>query len=347
MTVQFLATEYYIYVVQDSGFFTWLLGTYRAVSLSRIPLESYTPLLPENVGSAIKHGRTNIKPLASVSQFFDGYAESAEAPMIPLPSEPFPHDIGVRLISRQRLSPSIYRLRFAPSLGGFYLTTRPGQHFALTANVPGAGSVTRAYSPISMNYEHGYVEFMIKCFADGKLSRHLTQSMRVGGVIQMYGPMGIYHYIPRRHQRLLLIAGGSGLAPLLKIIKCSLENREDQTTMTLLYFCREKPTPLLDELQAYEDASGGLLKTIVFDSARPTDDDAREKILKLSSQTVGEPSTKRPWQWWSDSDREDGSSAKILICGPPMFNGKLVQMLLGKEGSCSPAEVYAFGWSDH
>ncbi len=102
-------------------------------------------------------------------------------------------------------------------LGGYELGTLaflPGQYVNL--RVPGSEQ-TRAYSFSSMPQD-GKVSFLIRNVPGGLMSGYLTGAAKAGDEMTMTGPLGSF-YLRDIKRPLLLLAGGTGLAPFLAMLE--------------------------------------------------------------------------------------------------------------------------------
>ena len=59
--------------------------------------------------------------------------------------------------------------------------------------------------------------------------------MKIGDALRVKGPKGNFLYTPNLVSHLSLIAGGTGISPMIQIIRAALKNPSDRTTITLLY----------------------------------------------------------------------------------------------------------------
>jgi len=147
-----------------------------------------------------------------------------------------------------------------------------GQHLYLSAKVDDK-LVVRPYTPTSSDDDQGYVEFMIKVYfkdqhpkflEGGKMSQHL-ESLKIGDTIDFRGPNGLIVYegkgkflvrsdkksqpIVRKVKNVGMIAGGTGITPMLQIIKDILKHEDDPTKISLLFANQTEDDILLkDEL---------------------------------------------------------------------------------------------------
>lgn len=105
----------------------------------------------------------------------------------------------------------------------------PGQY--VNIQVPGTPHV-RAYS---FSSQPGSLEgrFLIRNVPGGMMSQWLTQRARPGDRLTLSGPMGSF-YLRHGERPLLMLAGGTGLAPLLSMLH-TLQTQGRQRPVMLLY----------------------------------------------------------------------------------------------------------------
>ncbi|XP_036614173.1 NADH-cytochrome b5 reductase-like isoform X1 [Trichosurus vulpecula] len=116
--------------------------------------------------------------------------------------------------------------------GNEQLGLSPGQHLILRGTVDGL-EIQRAYTPISHRNSEGYFEVLIKCYETGLMSQYV-KSWKVGDTAFWRGPFGGFPYRPNQYGELLMLAAGTGLAPMLPILKEITDNEEDETFVTLV-----------------------------------------------------------------------------------------------------------------
>ena len=90
----------------------------------------------------------------------------------------------------------------------------PGQYVNIA--VPGTDQ-TRSYS-FSTGADSRHLSFLIKYAAGGAMSEYLAQRCAVGDRLELTGPMGSF-FLRESTRPLLLLAGGTGLAPVLSILE--------------------------------------------------------------------------------------------------------------------------------
>lgn len=141
-----------------------------------------------------------------------------------------------KLESTEHVSPNTTRQRFVfPS---------PDQESGLTvascivarATIDGK-VVVRPYTPVSLNHQKGYLELVIKGYPQpgGIMSRHI-QGLKPGvDSIEFKGPFKKIEYKANMKKKIGMIAGGTGVTPMLQVIREILSNPEDHTEVSLLF----------------------------------------------------------------------------------------------------------------
>jgi len=112
-----------------------------------------------------------------------------------------------------------------------------GQHISLGAKIDGQDrDVVRSYTPISSDETPGYFDLLIKSYPTGNISKHMA-SLMVGQTMKVRGPKGAMVYKPNMVKRFGMIAGGTGITPMLQIIRAIIRNRElaDNTEIDLIF----------------------------------------------------------------------------------------------------------------
>ncbi|XP_050115362.1 NADH-cytochrome b5 reductase-like protein isoform X3 [Malus sylvestris] len=94
--------------------------------------------------------------------------------------------------------------------------------------------VIRPYTPISDPDAKGYFDLLIKVYPEGKMSQHFT-SLKPGDVVEVKGPIEKLRYTPNMKKHIGMIAGGTGITPMLQVIEAILKNPDDTTQVSLLY----------------------------------------------------------------------------------------------------------------
>ena len=96
---------------------------------------------------------------------------------------------------------------------------RAGQHVDVRLTAEDGYQAQRSYS-IASAPEDGRVELLVERLEDGEVSPYLTDEIRPGDGLELRGPIGgWFAWEAREGGPLLLVAGGSGIAPLMAMIR--------------------------------------------------------------------------------------------------------------------------------
>ncbi len=91
----------------------------------------------------------------------------------------------------------------------------PGQYVHL--RIPGT-AVMRSYSMANPRDESGLLRFYVKVLAAGAMSEYVSARARPGDAIGVLGPFG-HFYLRPPIRPIVMVAGGTGLAPMLAILE--------------------------------------------------------------------------------------------------------------------------------
>lgn len=126
-----------------------------------------------------------------------------------------------------------YRLQL-PEFSPLGLTI--GQHIVIR-DVHNGSAVSRQYTPVSDVSSVGHFDLLIKIYQHGKMSQ-CVQKWKVGTSIEVRGPFGNFQYFANKYRKLILLAAGTGIAPMSQIIQGILGNEEDETMIQMFYACK-------------------------------------------------------------------------------------------------------------
>lgn len=162
--------------------------------------------------------------------------------------------------------------------------------------------VIRPYTPISDPDAKGYFDLLIKVYPEGKMSQHFA-SLKPGDVVEMKGPIEKFRYSPNMKKHIGMIAGGSGITPMLQVIDAILKNPDDNTQVSLLYANVSPDDILLKKKLDILAASNPNLK-VFYTVDNPTKDWlGGQGYISKEVAVKGLPSP--------------GDDSLILVCGPP------------------------------
>ncbi|KAK8209020.1 NADH-cytochrome b5 reductase [Zalaria obscura] len=120
-----------------------------------------------------------------------------------------------------------------------------GQHISLAATLPvtdpktgvtAEKEIVRSYTPTSSDADQGHFDLLIKSYPTGNISKHLA-SLKIGDKMKVKGPKGAMVYTPNMVKCFGMIAGGTGITPMLQIIRAIQRGRKhgDTTEVDLIF----------------------------------------------------------------------------------------------------------------
>jgi 3-ketosteroid 9alpha-monooxygenase subunit B len=183
---------------------------------------------------------------------------------------------------------------------------RPGQF--LTLKVPCADAIVqRCYSLSSAPGIDRAPKITVKRVRDGRVSNWMCDSIQPGDELDVMAPAGVF--TPRSLDGdLLLFAGGSGITPVLSILKSALVNGRGM--LTLIYANRDAQSVIFsEELRQLGQRHAGRLRVIHW----------LDSVQGIPQQRHLEELA-RPW-----------STQECFICGPALFmeNALAAMLALG------------------
>lgn len=146
---------------------------------------------------------------------------------------------------------------------------KSGQFLTLIAPVNGK-EVRRAYSLCSSPFVDSDLAVTVKKVDGGLLSNWLAANLKEGQKLRVMEPMGQFttEYARDRKRHLVMFAGGSGITPMMSIIK-SILSQEPESIVSLIYCNRDVDSIIFrDALDKMQTRDEGRLHVIhVLDSA--------------------------------------------------------------------------------
>lgn len=133
-------------------------------------------------------------------------------------------------------TPSVATLTFEVPAWAGHLA---GQHLDIRLTAPDGYRAERSYS-IASAPDQRTIEITVEKLDDGEISPFLLGEVTVGDILEVRGPIGDYFtWIPGGMAPLLLVAGGSGIVPLMAMLR-HRAHLGDRTRMHLLYSSRTR-----------------------------------------------------------------------------------------------------------
>ncbi|KXN70707.1 ferredoxin reductase-like protein [Conidiobolus coronatus NRRL 28638] len=169
-------------------------------------------------------------------------------------------------------------------------------------------NVIRPYTPTSEENAKGHFDFIIKHYEGGPMSTHI-HNLKVGDTLEVKGPFPKYFYKANTIDEAGLIAGGTGITPMLQLIRKILDNPADKTKINLIFANNTTKDILLkDELDklAKQHADRFKVKYVIAKQESGWTGDVGFVTKDLIKKTL------------QGSQNKD---SMVFVCGPdPMIN---------------------------
>jgi ferredoxin-NADP reductase len=188
----------------------------------------------------------------------------------------------------------------------------PGQHVDVRLTAEDGYRAERAYS-IASAPDGRRIELAVERLDDGEVSPYLTGELRHGDRLELRGPVGGYFvWEPGRGGPLLLVAGGSGVVPLMAMLRHRAA-ADGEVPARLLYSSRTVEDVIYrEELDRLAAAGNGPTVTHALTRAQPPGwDGYARRIDAVMLEEVG----------WRPGERP-----LVYVCGPT----RLVESVAGQ-----------------
>jgi ferredoxin-NADP reductase len=200
------------------------------------------------------------------------------------------------------------------------IAMRPGQFLTFEWVIDGK-RVPRSYSICSSPTRRSFVEITPKRVEDGYVSQFLNDRAQIGLEVKARGPYGRFYFDGSKHKRIVLIAGGSGITPMIAMLRY-MDDLCIPVHATLIYCVRtEHDVFFKEEFAALQERLKTFRYVLVF--SRPSSD----------------------WRGWEgrlrrevlDHELEKPAESTFFLCGPPAFM-ELGRTLL-KDMAVEPSRI--------
>ena len=191
-------------------------------------------------------------------------------------------------------------LRFL--VDGAPLSARPGQFLTFQWRIDGV-LVPRSYSICSSPAQTAYVEITPKRVPNGRVSSFLNERAGVGLAVEATGPFGQFCFDEGRHRRVVMIAGGSGITPMMSMLRY-MDDRCLRIPALLLYCVRTRNDLMFDdELRDLSRRLQNFRMVVVLSRPDSTWNGPRGR---LSRDVIA-------------AHVDDVPASTLFLCGPPPF----------------------------
>jgi ferredoxin-NADP reductase len=152
----------------------------------------------------------------------------------------------------QKRTPTVTSFYFTPSAS---FSFRAGQHVEVRLTAPDGYRAQRAYSIASAPEHRENIELAIEKLATGEVSPFFHEVAQTGDEIELRGPIGGHFVWSVADGGPVLLAGaGSGVAPLMSMIRHHAEQKSNAPLILLLSARTWEDVIFRDELLALDDA---------------------------------------------------------------------------------------------
>lgn len=230
-----------------------------------------------------------------------------------------------RVLAIDSLDREIRILRIAPADGGRFAFAA-GQYVRLHL----APGLQRDYSIANAPDADGLadrLEFHVR-LSGGAGSRHIAEQLAVGATIGVEGPLGTAFWRSRHSGLAVLVAGGSGLAPMLAIAEAATDGPHDEELV--LYAGVREPADLYcaDRLAAIAAANPRFRQVLLLSAGEPPDASWRSGLPGDAIR----------------ADFDDLAGAKAFLAGPGAMIAHTVPILLAL--GVAPEDIHSDGYDN-
>ena len=182
----------------------------------------------------------------------------------------------------------------------------PGQHVDVRLTAPDGYRAQRSYSIASAWRESGKVELTVQRLDDGEVSPYLTDVLEVGDQIELRGPVGGWFVWRETQSRpVLLIGGGSGVVPLMAMVRARGLSRAKQP-FRLIYSVRTPDDVIYrEELPRHVRDDPGF--DLLVNYTRKAPEGSRNPPKRIDVATINS-------HGWPPDFTPD-----VYVCGPTTF----------------------------
>ncbi|PZS33100.1 MAG: oxidoreductase [Pseudonocardiales bacterium] len=173
---------------------------------------------------------------------------------------------GARLVERRDETPNARTLVFeVPAWPGHLV----GQHVDVRLTAEDGYQAVRNYS-LAAPSDADLVALTVQRVPDGEVSPYLTEGLSIGDSVELRGPLGGWFvWRPTERDPVLLVAGGSGIVPLMAMVRAR-RSAGSRVPFRLVYSVRTpQDTCYADELRVPRAGDGGLDVSYLFTRTAP------------------------------------------------------------------------------
>ncbi|MDE3069496.1 MAG: ferredoxin reductase [Acidobacteriota bacterium] len=199
---------------------------------------------------------------------------------------------------------------------------RAGHSVNLTVEIAGVRQ-TRPYSPAgSQHARGGSIELTVSTHPDGLVSRYLRDHAKPGMIVGLSAPQGSFTLPEPRPRRVLLIAGGSGITPVMAMLR-TLRDERFTGEVGFLQYARSPDLALYtEELEALAACQDNI--RLARGYTRGGDGELAGRFALAHARAV----------------MPDPRHAATFVCGPPALIGAVQRSLRAARLPAPSAETF-------
>jgi ferredoxin-NADP reductase len=204
-----------------------------------------------------------------------------------------------------------------------------GQHVDVRLTAEDGYQAERSYS-IASPPDGRRVELTVQRVRDGEVSPYLVEEMMVGDELELRGPVGGW-FVWRAQEPgpVLLIAGGSGIVPLMAMMR-ERARTDSEAPFSLLYSVRSPDDVFYaGELSGLARDGGGIGVSLLYTRAAPAG--ATRPVGRIGPDDL------------TAAARPPGSGVRAYVCGPTAFVEAVAGLLVAQGHDASAIRTERFG----
>jgi ferredoxin-NADP reductase len=205
-----------------------------------------------------------------------------------------------------------------------------GQHFDVRLTAPDGYQAQRSYSIASGPERPGEIDLTVELIPDGEVSPFFHEVVRIGDELEVRGPVGgPFTWQSSMGGPLLLIAGGSGIVPIMSMLRHRIAAAPDLPTV-LLYSSRSLDDVIFrSELEQMARNDPNLTVSLTLTRSRPAR--WRGYDRRVDGEMLDEIINILPGSGWT------------YICGPTPFVESVSNMLVDRDQNPEKIRTERFG----
>lgn len=173
-----------------------------------------------------------------------------------------------------------------------------GQFYDL--EIPGT-DISRSYSPANTANNNGELEFLIRIVENGRFSNYLKNDAHVGQKLTAKGPQGLFGLKENGFTPRYFVAGGTGLAPILSMVRRMHEWEEPQQCVVYFGVNTEEEVFYVEQLKALEKLMPTLTVRICVWKATDSWHGEKGSVVDILRRDL----------------QDSGVKPDLYLCGPP------------------------------